>query len=80
MEQWSIWDKGGGITITNTHDYVKEMEEMLKAKFSHDGHELPFYVKANERLLKEKQKEFVWLKCWYYLGLILKQPKILTHL
>ena len=50
-------DKGGGITIMNTQDYVKEVDESLKAIFSHEGVNIPFYTKASERQLKEKQKE-----------------------
>ena len=43
-------DKGGGVALMNTTDYIKEMEKQLKVKFTnHDGTLLPFYVQATEK-------------------------------
>ena len=51
-------DKGGGICIMNTDNYIGEMDTQLRAVFkSSDGTKNRFYIPAKEdSLIKEKKK------------------------
>ena len=51
-------DKGGGICIMNTDDYIIEMETQLRATFKNeDGTESKFYIPVKENVLNKKKKE-----------------------
>ena len=51
-------DKGGGIVVMNTEDYINEMESQLKSTFKNsDGTESPFYVPVKEKSLQNKKQE-----------------------
>ena len=51
-------DKGGGICIMNTIDYILEMNSQLQAIFkSPDGSETPFYIQVKEDSLNKKKLE-----------------------
>ena len=52
-------DKGGGMAILNSKDYINEMNQQLNAIFTHqDGSILPFYEKTSIKEL-EKQKHII---------------------
>ena len=54
-------DKGGGVVLVNTADYIAEMESQLNAKFKDGNQELPYYIRSSEKDLKIQQKEITKL-------------------
>ena len=55
-------DKGGGICVMNTDDYIAEMNTQLMAVFKNfDGTESNFYVPVKEDSLHKKKAEILRL-------------------
>ena len=49
-------DKGGGIAVMKTEDYISEMEGQLRATFKGENGEIPFYKPATESDLKSQER------------------------
>ena len=52
-------DKGGGVVVMNTEDYITEMNTQLNAQCNSESGKVPFYVSATQHELKNQVKDII---------------------